>query len=284
MQPFNYFKVIFTLFVFSCSVFAQSPSIQFTQKWETEPVLKVPESVIYDTKNKVLYVSNINGKPADRDTNGFISVLNIDGKIQNLNWVKGLHAPKGMGIFNNKLYVSDLTEVVIIDIAKGVIESKISITGAAFLNDISIDEKGNVYITDTGLAKIYMYDGKTAQVFVEGLPFMKPNGALARKNDLLILDMETRNIYSVDYKSKKINSIGKGIPSGDGLAAISDSEWFASNWFGEIFFVKDGNSELVKSTIKENKSSADIWVIGDQNLLFVPTFFANTVICYTFKK
>ena len=35
--------------------------------WETEKIFELPESVIYDSKNDVLYVSNITDHPFNKD-------------------------------------------------------------------------------------------------------------------------------------------------------------------------------------------------------------------------
>jgi len=45
----------------------------------------------------------------------------LNGSIIELNWIAGLNAPKGMAIYDNssgssKLYVSDITDLVEIDI------------------------------------------------------------------------------------------------------------------------------------------------------------------------
>ena len=63
-----------------------------------------PESVFYDKKNDRYLVSNINGNPTDADDNGFISIVSVDGKVENLKWIDGtaeniqLSAPKGMAV------------------------------------------------------------------------------------------------------------------------------------------------------------------------------------------
>ena len=49
-------------------------SDKLVKKWETAPVFKVPESVCYAGGN-LLYVANINGKPTDKDGNGYISMI-----------------------------------------------------------------------------------------------------------------------------------------------------------------------------------------------------------------
>ena len=49
--------------------------------WETEKVFELPESVIYDSNNDVLYVSNITDHPFNKDGTGYISKLSLDGSI-----------------------------------------------------------------------------------------------------------------------------------------------------------------------------------------------------------
>ena len=90
------------LFLFSIS-FAQKH--QLIKKWETDTILKVPESVLYDAANKILYVSNIDGTdPWGKDGKGSIGKVGLDGKIIKVDWVNGLNAPKGMGLYKGKLY------------------------------------------------------------------------------------------------------------------------------------------------------------------------------------
>src|SRR5688572_31240453 len=121
----------FTLSVLSIS--AQT----LTPKWKTEATLLVPESVLLDSKNNVLYVACIDGKPEDKDGNGYVAQVGLDGKIKNLKWATGMNAPKGMGLHNGKLYVADIDRVVVIDVATGKIASTVPIEGAKFLNDVT---------------------------------------------------------------------------------------------------------------------------------------------------
>ena len=51
-----------------------------------------------------IYVSNISNHPFKKDGSGFISKVDLDGKIVELNWVGKLNAPKGLTIVNDKLY------------------------------------------------------------------------------------------------------------------------------------------------------------------------------------
>src|SRR5688500_2423506 len=96
-----------TLLFASC---AHSQTHQLVKLWETDSILKVPESVLYHAETNALYVSNIDGKPGEKDSRGSIAKVSVDGKKIDNNWVTSLSAPKGMGIFNNVLYVSDVDE------------------------------------------------------------------------------------------------------------------------------------------------------------------------------
>jgi hypothetical protein len=43
--------------------------------WETDSIVAIPESVLADTKNGILYVSLINGASWEKDGNGGIAKL-----------------------------------------------------------------------------------------------------------------------------------------------------------------------------------------------------------------
>ncbi len=140
----------------------QAEHTKVNKLWETPNDLKNPESVAFAPKQNVLFVSNVNGKPTLKDQNGFISKVSpSNGSIIELNWVTGLNAPKGIAISNNnsRLYVSDLTDLVEIDIDNGKIIKRFNAPGSAFLNDVVSDNQGNIYVSDTITNTIYKLDG-----------------------------------------------------------------------------------------------------------------------------
>ena len=92
--------------------------------WETEKVFELPESVIYDSKNDVLYVSNITDHPFKKDGTGYISKIGLDGTIIEKKWVDNLNAPKGLTISKEKLYIADVDELVEVDIATAKVTNK----------------------------------------------------------------------------------------------------------------------------------------------------------------
>jgi len=100
----------------------QSSKLQ--KVWETPEGLNTPESACYNPGDKIIYVSNVAGNPNEKDGIGFVSKINEKGEFIEKQWVKGLNAPKGIGIANDKLYVTDIDEVVEISLKTGKILKK----------------------------------------------------------------------------------------------------------------------------------------------------------------
>ena len=180
-----------------------------SEVWKSDTLLRTPESAIYDSERDILYVTNVNLEPRLKDGNGFISKVNTDGKITELKWVEGLNAPKGTAIVADTLYVADIDELVLIDIIKGDIIRKVTIAGIGMINDITSDDDGNLFISDTDSNKIYRYSGGRMSVWLDkGLD--RPNGLLAEKERVLLASMGSMDFVSLDIDSgtKKIIATG----------------------------------------------------------------------------
>src|SRR5687767_743714 len=86
--------------------------------WEATG-LKNPESAVYDADAGVLYVSDVAGEPNAKDATGFIAKLSPEGEVTEAEWIKGLNAPKGLALRDGRLYVADIDQLAVIDVAKG---------------------------------------------------------------------------------------------------------------------------------------------------------------------
>lgn len=246
--------------------------------WETEALLKVPESVLPDPKGQVMYVSNIDGlDPWARDGKGSIAILGLDGKVINAEWVRGLLSPKGMALYKGTLYVADLNELVLIDIEKGEIRKKIPVPQAERLNDITIDPKGVGYVSDTRGNRIYTFRGNDATPFVEGL--QGPNGVSWIKDNLFFVDKT--GLSRVEY-DRKLTRISEGFEGGpDGVQAAANGAFLVSCWAGVIYYIyADGTKEVLSDTRNEKINSADIFLDSASGILYVPEFWKNRVTAY----
>ena len=250
---------------------------KLVKKWESDPSFKVPESVYFDKAGKVLYVSNIDGEPWGKDGAGSIGKLGLDGKVIAAEWVKGLHAPKGMALAKGTLWVADLSDVVGIDVAKGAIATRVAVPGATRLNDVTMDSTGALYVSDSEQKKVHKIEGTTVTTLLDGLK--GPNGLLAHGRDLYLLDSGT--LYQVGA-DKKLKLIADGLEGGtDGVEPVKGGGFLVSSWGGVIYHVgADGAKHVLMDTRPAKQNSADIGFDPDTATVYVPTFFKNTVIAY----
>ncbi len=249
-----------------------------TLKWETDTLLTTCESVIYDSVNNVLYVANINGQPTGKDGNGFISQVSLDGKITNLKWATGMDAPKGMGLFNGKLYVADINRIHEIEIASGKITNTYMVDSAKFLNDITVDATGKVYVSDTGAGNIVVLDNGKISVWLTGVAGV--NGLLAEGNNMQMVSFAT-GVFSTVDASKQITMRADSIDNGDGVEAVGNGAYLVSSWNGMVHYVgADGKPIKLLDTKDDKINAADIEYIASKKLLLVPTFFKNKVRAY----
>ena len=254
---------------------------QLVKLWETDSVLKVPESVLFDQKNDILYVTNIDGAdPWGKDGKGSVGKISADGKVIAAEWVTGFNAPKGMGLYKDNLYVADLDELVVINTKSGQIDSRIVVPGAQGLNDVSIGEDGFIYVSDSKNKKLFrVFAGKT-ELYLDSLK--GPNGVLVKGDELYLLD--AGSMYRVN-KDRSLTLVTGGMEGGtDGIENISGNAFVVSCWAGVLWYVNgDGTKEVLKDTRAQKGNTADIGLNAKKKIIYVPTFWNNTVIAYQVK-
>lgn len=269
--------------VFSCNNPQKEPAgPKIVKLWETEAVFKVPESVFHDPVENFLYVSNINGNPTDKDSNGFISKCLTDGTVIDLEWATGLHAPKGMGIAGEHLYSADIDRVAKISLQTGEIIRFFEVPGASFLNDIAVDPSGNVYISDMMDTKIYRISGDSIGLWLDDPALTGPNGLYVEENHLLI---GCKKIMKAGLGDASLQEWLLETGSIDGLEATGDGSFLFSDWKGNVYIVdKEKKIEKILDLTTEQKNAADIEFDPLNKILYVPTFGAGTVIAYELNQ
>ncbi|MFC4232531.1 ATP-binding protein [Parasediminibacterium paludis] len=257
----------------------QAQTHRLEKLWETDTVIAVPESVLPDTKKGLLYVSLIDGAPWGVDGQGGVEILDVNGKIINSKWITGLNAPKGLGRVGNKLYVADISEVVVIDIKKGTIEKKIAVDSATGLNDITVSDKGEVYVSDSKTARIWKIVNDKPSLYLENMK--GANGLKAIKDDLYILS--GKSFVKADAH-KQITTIVELPQAGDGLEPIGNGDFIATSWSGYIYYVyANGTFETLLDTHLDKVNTADIGYDAAKRLLYVPTFNAKKIMTFLVK-
>lgn len=262
-----------------------------------EPVWKAtgfanPESVIYSTQQKVLYVSNVNGEPDAKDGNGFISQLTLDGKFIKREWFKGLNAPKGMGYYHGWLYVADIDQLVEIDTGNGRVKRRLKAPGAKFLNDVTVTSNGTVFVSDTVTNTIWRLQGESFTPWLQEAALENPNGLLFEKGQLLVAswgvmkpDFSTETpgyIKTVNLDTRAISARFLPIPLGnlDGLVSDSKGGYVVSDYVrGNVFRIgTDGQPNL---WLQLTTGTADLGAAP--GLVLLPQRLENTVSAYSLK-
>ncbi|NND09160.1 MAG: gluconolaconase [Saprospiraceae bacterium] len=261
------------------------PTLTLVEKWETDTSLTTAESVILDDEAGLIYVACIGAVPPDaKDGDGFIAQIAIYGNVVKEKWITGLNGPKGMGIYEDTLYIADITDVVKVARITGEILDRVNIEGSIFLNDITIDEGGVVYISDTRANRIYKLENGNTEVWLDDSEMGGPNGLYAEADRIMVATFGAGNFGSVDRTSKQFDDQSAKIPSGDGIVKIDDG-YLVSNWNGEVYHVNaDWEQTLILDTKGIEVNAADIAIVPAKNMLLVPTFFKNSVVAYEIQK
>ena len=250
-----------------------------TQIWSTDQIVNTPESVLPDLKNNLLYVSLIEGGPWDVDGKGGIGHMTTAGTNYDSLWISGLNAPKGLGMYKDKMYAADISEVVVVDIPKGRIIKKIPIEGASGLNDITVTDKGVVFVSDSKTGRIWKLEDEKPTLYLDNVT--GANGLKAVKEGLVYAKGPALMIADNKKQIKQIADIGHDI---DGIEPIGNGDYLATSWVGYIYYVyANGQTELLLDTHNEKKNTADIGYDPVKKIVYVPTFFDKRVVAYQLK-
>jgi outer membrane protein assembly factor BamB len=258
--------------------------------WETTG-LKTPESALPVPAEGFAYVSNVAGKPTDKDGNGFISKVSLaDGKVIALEWAKGMDAPKGLALAGGKLYASDIDKLVEIDPASGKILAKYDAPGAKFLNDIAVDAQGNVYVSDSSTSTIWRLAGAKFEKWIDDPALKFPNGLYVDGDKLIVAawgapgtsaqSSAPSNLLSISLADKKISDLGDGTPVGnlDGIEPIGD-DFLVTDWVAGALYRIDRKGKATQ-LLDLDQGSADIGYVPETGLLLLPMMMSEKLVAY----
>ena len=258
--------------------------------------LESPQSFLADPATNSYFISNVNGDPGARDNNGFITKLNGNAEIVGFKFISGgrdnttLHAPKGMALIEDILYVADLDTLRAFDKNTGQSITTVafpthkSASGSMSLIDIAAGGQGLLYVSDMGGNTIYQVDTARqyqVSVLVHDERLAGPAG--------LAVHPKTGHLVAVSWDKGHIMDI---TPDGMLTELVSNS-FFTSRFqnLSGIDFDRWGNMYVSDPTkgkvwrMQPNKkfqviaeylpTPADIGVDRVNNLILVPYMQAN---------
>lgn len=254
--------------------------------------VEAPESVAYDHKRNLLYVSVQRGSvPGD----GSIAKVSLQGKLLDANFVTGLNDPKGIALQGDLLYVSNGTELVEIDLESGAIVARYTNPRLRFLNDVTVDDDGSVYVAEMFGSAIYrLSKGKVFSEWLATPELENPNGLLAVGGKMYVaawggfnngkpLEAPPGRFLEIDLRSKAIARItDEPLGNLDGLQANGPDSFILSDWkAGKIYKVaRTGAVDLILNT---EQGVGDILFVREKGLLILPMRKQNRLLFYTVR-
>lgn len=238
MKKLFYYMIVMLLAI-TANTYGQTPKINFELKG------LYPEGTVYNPKNDLFYVSSvIDGRVGTVDRKGNYKVLYADKSLKSTYGMK-------IDIKANRLWVcvSDanysnfsepatfkkMARVIALDLASGKKVADIDLAplypGNHFINDLTLDPAGNIYVTDSFSPVIYKIDlaGKPS-ILTQNDAFkgedIALNGIVYHTGGFLLVDVGNSGaVYKVDLKNPasvtrvKMTQL---FPGADGLLLNAD--------------------------------------------------------------
>ena len=243
-----------------------------------------PESAVYNPIQKRYLISNFgNGK-----------ILEIDslGKIKYFK--QGLAKSLGMIIHDDVLYViSNSKRVTGFSFTATSSSHEITIADAIFLNDITSDMSGNLYVTDSNAKKIYKLSNNLKKYsIIWDTDLEGPNGILYNKyNHNLIVCNFTKNalIQSINLKDSTISVLDSTeFNNLDGLTIDENGNIYVSYWDSGSFktgYTHNGSVYKYDNAFKNSPQlvicnlygPADIFFNHYRDELVIPLLLGNDI-------
>lgn len=255
---------------------------------------KVPESVRYDSELDVYYVANINGNPSQKDNNGFIARVRADSTAVMSMLVEGgrrgatLHAPKGMALVADTLWVADIDALRAFNRRTGAPIRHVNLVPhkATFLNDVAVGGDGAIYITDTGIVfdaqggmthpgvnRIFKVVGTTVTEAAKGDSLANPNGIAwdATGNRFILGPFGGKNLQSWSPGQENPTTLVSGPGQYDGVEVLSNGNILVSSWADSTVHIVHGGSHMMP-LVRNVSAPADIGVDTKRSVIAVPRF------------
>ncbi|MBU1101223.1 MAG: T9SS type A sorting domain-containing protein [Bacteroidetes bacterium] len=233
-----------------------------------------PESAVYDATLDRYLISNTG--------NGDILSSTLEGTLTFFNNTDS-ESIRGITIYGDNLFAAGDEGVLVFDLATGTNILTIPIPGATFLNDITADGDGNLYVSDG--SKVYKVDpvGETYEVFLENLN--GSNGLMYVPDpEMMLITLETAGstavIASVDLTTKVIEEIvSTDFEFLDGLAMDDFWNVYVSSWSTNAVYKYDSDFANAPTIVyqADDIGPADIYFDSVNHTLVVPQMSTNSM-------
>ena len=250
-----------------------------------------PESAQYYAPGDEYLVSNVNGDMAEKDDNGFISRVAPDGRTRELKWIDGgapgvtLHAPKGIAIKADTLFVADIDTVRAFSITTGSPLTARGVPGARFLNDLALSQDGVLYATDSGLKKglvpsssdaVYRFDPTGPVAVASGHWLSRPNGIVVGPEGVTVVTFGSKLILRFSRPDGTADTVATLMGGSlDGVVRLSADSLIVTAWDTKSIYLVDLKAGRSHPLFTDMESPADIGWDTKRRRLLIPLVTQN---------
>lgn len=200
----------------------------FTLSGYSQATYSGPESVEFDYANNRWFISNHTG-------HNIITRSSATGALSAFATVSTSTGPHGLEIVNDTLYACAGATIKAYNINTGALIFSQTLAGASFLNGITHDNSGNLFITDYSANKIYRFkiSNRTSNVFVStGLS--NPNGIIFDQANNRCVFVQWAGAFKQVLLSDSTTStlLTSGLNQCDGITRDGAGNYFVSSWTG----------------------------------------------------
>jgi len=274
---------LFTLLITISIIGASGCRVSISEGPITKPIAWVlsedlcePETVLLDQPFNRLVVSNICG--FKKNGNGYLSLVGLDGTMQEARWQGGFNAPAGMVQSERILYVADIDLVHMINLTSG---ERLGVIGpfaeAKAFNDIAIGEDGAIYVTDSAHGHILKIIEDTAEPFPSAEMSFKFANGLHFEDGVLYVGGE--KLWAIDMESKAVKIIeDERLADIDGIENDGHGGLTVSIVGGNVWHLPKTGGATEWTT--QDLSSTNHAHLPEQNLVIIPTGYDNSLIAF----
>jgi hypothetical protein len=206
-----------------------------------------PDQCVWHAPSRTWFVSNLGGGISlAKDGYGWLTRLDENGKVIDPFWIglaERMHAPSGMVATDRYLYVCDREGVHEIDIAGRKISNFFPIPQGQFINDITMADNGDLYVSDFFANRIYRLprESRVAEVWLETNRLEAPDGLYMDAGKLIVASWgvlsepgtfntsKKGDLLKIDLKTKKIEMLSREVGNLEGITMAEDF-YYVTDW------------------------------------------------------
>ena len=232
-----------------------------------------PESIVYDQVGDRYFISNKAGN----------TIVQLDSDHEQTLFISSnLNAPKGLLIVGDTLISVNNTSVQGFLLSDASRIFNILIDRAVFMNDVTTDNKGKLYVSDTSNGVIYQISLETGEYSTLVDSIISPNGLLfdSKRNAILICNWGyDAKIQSFNLSDSTLsNLVTTELSNLDGLASDKAGNIYVSSWGSHAVYRFDSAFKNPPVVISEGHNGpADIFINQNNQVLAIPNFLSNNI-------